>query len=73
MKHSELYKIASPKPCPFCGWGTIVDGSYLTGHSCACMSCGARTRKVKTWKEAVELWNVREYENREDRTERSEV
>lgn len=64
MKHSELYKIAEPKRCPFCGWGTIVDGSYLTGHSCVCMSCGTRTRKVRTWEEAVELWNKREFENR---------
>lgn len=65
MKRSEMLKLASPKPCPFCGWGTIVDGSYLTGHSCACMSCGARTRKTSTWEKAVKLWNTRQFQNRE--------
>ncbi len=64
MKRSGMLKLASPKPCPFCGWRIIVDGSYPWGHSCACMSCGARTRKTKTWEKAVELWNIRQFENK---------
>ncbi|MGN0331504.1 MAG: hypothetical protein ACI4D9_00510 [Lachnospiraceae bacterium] len=47
-----------PIPCPFCGWGTIIDGGIVK-HCCECNSCHAKTRPCKTWKEAVELWNTR--------------
>lgn len=55
-----MSKNQQPKQCPFCGWGTIVDGGLLFGHSCECNSCHARTKKYKTWEEAVEVWNRRE-------------
>lgn len=48
-----------PKPCPHCGWGTIVDMGGLFSHAAGCNSCGARTKKYKTWKEAVHEWNRR--------------
>lgn len=50
----------SPRPCPFCGWGTIVDTGIIK-HACKCKSCGARTRGYKTWEEAVAAWNNRYY------------
>ena len=46
------------KPCPFCGWGTIVDGGFLN-HRCTCNSCGASTKPYPTWELAVEAWNRR--------------
>ncbi len=49
------------KPCPFCGWGTIVDGGFLN-HSCTCNSCRASTKPYPTWELAVEAWNRRAYE-----------
>lgn len=47
-----------PKPCPFCGWGTIVDGGFLD-HKCTCNSCGASTKGYPTWELAVDAWNRR--------------
>ena len=47
-----------PKPCPYCGWGTIVDGGIFK-HRCECNSCHARTATYKTWEEAVKAWNTR--------------
>ena len=47
------------KPCPFCGWGTIVDGGGLFTHACECNACHAKTKNYKTWEEAVEVWNRR--------------
>lgn len=46
------------KLCPFCGWGTIVDGGFLN-HKCTCNSCGASTKGYPTWEMAVESWNRR--------------
>lgn len=50
-----------PKPCPFCGWGTIVDEPFWlpNRHICKCNACGARTRICRTWEDAVKLWNMR--------------
>ena len=48
------------KPCPFCGWGTIVDGGGLLSHACQCNACGAKTKNYKTWEEAIEAWNRRQ-------------
>lgn len=48
-----------PKTCPFCGWGTIVDGGGLFSHACECNSCGARTKNYRIWEEAVKAWNRR--------------
>ena len=50
-----------PKPCPFCGWGTIVDEPFWlpNKHICKCNACGARTRICRTWEDAVKLWNMR--------------
>ena len=50
-----------PKPCPFCGWGTIVDEPFWlpNKHMCKCNACGARTRICRTWEDAVKLWNMR--------------
>ena len=47
------------KPCPFCGWGTIVDGGFLN-HRCQCNACGATTKGYPTWELAVDAWNKRE-------------
>lgn len=47
------------KPCPFCGWGTIVDIGGLFSHSAGCNSCGTKTKNYKTWEEAVTTWNTR--------------
>lgn len=47
-----------PKPCPFCGWGTIVDGGFLN-HKCTCNACGASTKGYPTWELAIEAWNKR--------------
>lgn len=47
------------KPCPFCGWGTIVDMGGLFSHSAGCNSCGTKTKNYKTWEEAVTAWNAR--------------
>lgn len=49
-----------PKPCPYCGGGTIIDGGLFFKHSCECNSCHARTASYKTWEEAVKAWNRRE-------------
>jgi uncharacterized protein (DUF983 family) len=46
------------KPCPFCGWGTIVDGGFLN-HKCTCNACGASTKGYPTWELAVDAWNRR--------------
>jgi hypothetical protein len=46
------------KPCPFCGWGTIVDGGIIK-HYCECYACHAKGKPCKTWKEAIEAWNRR--------------
>ena len=50
-----------PKPCPFCGWGTIVDEPFWlpNKHICKCNACGARTRICRTWEDAVKHWNRR--------------
>lgn len=45
-------------PCPFCGWGTIVDGGFLH-YRCTCSACGASTKEYPTWELAVEAWNRR--------------
>lgn len=47
------------KPCPFCGWGTIVDGGIIK-HYCECYACHAKRKPCKTWEEAIEAWNRRE-------------
>ena len=47
-----------PKSCPFCGWGTIVDGGFLN-HKCTCNACGTSTKGYPTWELAVEAWNRR--------------
>ena len=47
------------KKCPFCGWGTIVDGGGFFSHACECNACHAKTKNYKTWEEAVEVWNRR--------------
>lgn len=47
-----------PLPCPFCGWGTIVDGGFLH-YRCTCSACGASTKEYPTWELAVEAWNRR--------------
>ena len=51
-----------PKPCPFCGWGTIVDEPFWlpNKHICKCNACGARTKICRTWEDAVKLWNMRQ-------------
>lgn len=48
-----------PKTCPFCGWGTIVDGGWFGRYKCECLSCGASTRSFKKWDDAVTAWNRR--------------
>lgn len=45
------------KPCPFCGWRTIVDGGGFFSHACECNVCHAKTKNYKTWEEAIEAWN----------------
>ena len=47
------------KPCPFCGWGTIVDMGGLFSHAAGCNACGAKTKSYKTWEEAIFVWNRR--------------
>lgn len=54
---NEFLKI-EPKPCPFCGWGTIVDGGIIK-HYCECNSCHAKGSFHKTWENAVKAWNTR--------------
>lgn len=46
------------KPCPFCGWGTIVNGGLLN-YRCQCNACGATTKGYPTWEMAMEAWNRR--------------
>ena len=55
------------KSCPFCGWGTIVDGGFLN-HKCTCNSCGASTKGYPTWGLAMEAWNKRVGEQDDNRT-----
>ena len=50
--------MTEPKRCPFCGWGTIVNGGLLN-YRCQCNSCGATTKGYPTWELAVEAWNRR--------------
>ena len=50
------------KPCPFCGWGTIVEGGIIR-YKCQCNSCGASTKSYPTWELAVKAWNRRTNEN----------
>ena len=50
------------KKCPFCGWGTIVDGGGFFSHACECNACHVKTKNYKTWEEAVEAWNTRKGE-----------
>lgn len=50
--------MTEPKQCPFCGWGTIVNGGLLN-YRCQCNSCGATTKGYPTWELAVEAWNRR--------------
>lgn len=64
-----MSKSQQPKPCPFCGWGTIIDGGLLLSHVCECNSCHAKTKKYKTWEEAVEAWNQRIVEQTKTRDE----
>ena len=52
------YSHKEPLPCPFCGWGTIVDGGFLN-YRCTCNACGATTKGYATWELAVEAWNRR--------------
>lgn len=52
------------KPCPFCGWGTVIDGGGLFSSACQCNSCGAKTQNYKTWEDAVEAWNRRVVDER---------
>lgn len=59
MLTSEPY--GSIKPCPFCGWGTIVNGSFIH-YRCQCNACGASTKEYKTWESAIKAWNRRENE-----------
>ena len=51
------------KPCPFCGWGTIVEvvtfASLWGFHSYGCNACGTRTKPYKSEKEAIAAWNRR--------------
>ena len=54
-----LDKMTELKKCPFCGWGTIVDGGGFFSHACECNACHAKTKNYKTWEEAVEAWNRR--------------
>ena len=53
------------KPCPFCGWGTIVEivtfSSLFGYHAIGCNACGARTNPYKTEEEAIAEWNKRAY------------
>ena len=53
----EFLKI-EPKLCPFCGWGTIVDGGIIK-HYCECNSCHSKGPTHKTWENAVKAWNTR--------------
>ena len=53
----EFLKI-EPKPCPFCGWGTIVDGGIIK-HYCEGNSCHSKGSTHKTWENAVKAWNAR--------------
>lgn len=50
-----------PKRCPFCGWGTIVEGGLLFTHKCECNGCHASTGSYRTWEDAVKAWNRRDY------------
>ena len=47
------------KPCPFCGWGTIVDGGGFFSHACECNACHAKKKNYKTCEEDIEAWNRR--------------
>ncbi len=51
------------KPCPFCGWGTIVEIptclSLFGYHTIGCNSCGSRTKAYKIESEAIAAWNRR--------------
>lgn len=58
MGMTEREVISELKPCPFCGWGTIVDGGLIK-HYCECYACHAKGKPCKTWEEAVEAWNRR--------------
>ena len=55
----KMRNIMNIKPCPFCGWGTIVDGGGFFSHACECNACHAKTKNYKTWEEAIEAWNRR--------------
>lgn len=56
MVTAEPYQ--SIKPCPFCGWGTIINGGLLN-YRCQCNACGATTKGYPTWEMAMEAWNRR--------------
>ena len=58
-------KMPKLKPCPFCGWRTIVDGGFLN-HKCTCNSCGASTKGYPTWELAIKAWNKRAGDSDDD-------
>lgn len=62
--------MAKLKKCPFCGWGTIVEGGILK-HYWECNSCHARTDGYVTQEEATEAWNSRVNEFDEDKYEKT--
>ena len=52
--------MAELKPCPFCGWGTIVLTYSLTFKTAVrCNCCEAQTKYYRSEKEAVKAWNRR--------------
>jgi Lar family restriction alleviation protein len=57
------------KPCPFCGYGKILQNSG-DGYFVSCMKCGSRGSKKKyyeTMSDAITAWNTRPIEDEKDR------
>lgn len=54
------------KPCPFCGW-PIVEGKIESNtYFIQCKSCKARTKSFQYWADAVNAWNKRAKEGKDD-------
>jgi Lar family restriction alleviation protein len=57
------------KPCPFCGYGKILQNSG-DGYFVSCMKCGSRGSKKKyyeTMSDAITAWNTRPIEDEKDK------
>jgi len=59
IKHKLEKKL---KPCPFCGWNTIILTYELIPNVC-CVRCNGSMRGYLDINETVKMWNKRKKES----------